>query len=229
VIVSLAAGFRGGPPARPPLDGLAPVFELVAVTAFVLAVLAVLLGVLLPASGDVVSAGAIARWPTIEYLARPSVEIQGQLLTSIADALVDQRSVNERKARWFRLSLLLLTAGISIAGIQLAIRLASTMSAPPTPNAAEFLMDDRPFRRMQLELSERGWGSVDRWWRHVDARERTSSTEPPPAPDGMSGSELRARPFRPLELEPLERGWGPVNRWWRHRDARRRASADRPS
>ena len=90
-----------------------------ALLALVAAVFASVVKVLLPSPGVTISIKEVERYPFPEFISQDKVMIQGRLMWGFVDALKRERERNESKARWLKLSYIVVCIGlgfVSLAG-----------------------------------------------------------------------------------------------------------------
>jgi hypothetical protein len=122
--VAAAAGAVGAPDRAGGLtrsvELLVALLVAIALAALVSAVVIVVVKVLLPSPGLRIATSEVERYPTYEFVTQPRVMIQGRLLRGYVEALARDRERNEMKARWLKLSYVVVTFGlalVSLAGV----------------------------------------------------------------------------------------------------------------
>jgi hypothetical protein len=88
-----------------------------ALLALVGAVFASVVKVLLPSPGVTISIGEVERYPFPEFISQDKVMIQGRLMWGFVDALKRERQRNESKARWLKLSYIVVCVGLGLVSL----------------------------------------------------------------------------------------------------------------
>lgn len=119
--VAAAAGAVGG---RGTTDGLhhwprvvVGVSVAAALLALVVAVFVAVVKVLLPRPGIAISMEEVERYPLRESVSQDKVMIQGRLMWGFVDALKRERQLNESKARWLKLSYVVVCVGLGLVSV----------------------------------------------------------------------------------------------------------------
>ena len=88
-----------------------------ALLALVVAVFVAVVKVLLPRPGIAISMEEVERYPLPESVSQDKVVIQGQLMWGFVDTLKRERQLNESKARWLKLSYVVVCVGLGLVSV----------------------------------------------------------------------------------------------------------------
>jgi hypothetical protein len=73
--------------------------------------------VLLPRPGITISTKEVERYPLPESVSQDKVMIQGRLMWGFVDRLKREREQNDSKARWLKLSYVLVCVGLGLVSL----------------------------------------------------------------------------------------------------------------